>query len=371
MSTLKGYLPVMGKPKPVDLLRAAGGAGLGLSFGALALHLGGGFGLVAPLGATTVLVFAAPNSPLAQPWSVLVGNTVSAVVALGFAAAMPSGPWIGPLAVALAIAAMMLARALHPPGGAVAFLVATGMPGGWAEALPVVVVGSAALVLGGVAWNRQVGRHYPLRQVAEPGLHGTTDASPAARIGLDPAELEAILQDYRQTANIGVVDLARLVGAAEEAAAARRMEGFTCADIMSRDLVTVGPDAPLSQVADHFRERGFTSVPVMAGDRSLLGVIYQIDLIQKAREDAFHNRQGLMKAFSRMIDDYRSAPVTAKDVMERDVPRVGRDTPVGALLRLLADGRTPAVPVVDGPKLVGVVTRSDLISALAQRLALG
>lgn len=105
MSTLKGYLPVMGRPKPVDLLRAAGGAGLGLSFGALALHLGGGFGLVAPLGATTVLVFAAPNSPLAQPL-VLVGNTVSAVVALAFAAAMPSGPWVGPLAVALAIAAM-------------------------------------------------------------------------------------------------------------------------------------------------------------------------------------------------------------------------------------------------------------------------
>ena len=159
MSTLKGYLPAMGWPKPVDLFHAAVGAGLGLAFGALALHLGGGFGLVAPLGATTVLVFAAPNSPLAQPWSVLVGNTVSALVALALAATMPMGPWVGPLAVAMAIAAMMLARALHPPGGAVAFLVAMGMPGGWTAALPVVVIGSASLVLGGVLWNRLVGRH--------------------------------------------------------------------------------------------------------------------------------------------------------------------------------------------------------------------
>lgn len=371
MSVIKGYLPAMGWPKPVDLARAALGAGLGLGLGELALQLGGGFGLVAPLGATTVLVFAAPNSPLAQPWSVVVGNTISALVALGLALALPGGPWVGPVAVALAVAAMMLARALHPPGGAVAFLVAMGMPGGWSAALPVVLIGSVSLVLGGVLWNRLVGRSYPLRQIAAPGVHGTTDASPDARIGLDPAELEGILKDYHQTANIGVADLARLVGAAEQTAAARRMEGFTCADIMSRDLVTVGPEAALSQVADHFRERGFTSVPVIGADGTLLGVIYQLDLIRKAREDVFHSRQSLIGGFSRMIDDYRSSPLTAKDVMQRGVPRVGRETPVGALLRLLADGRTPAVPVVDGAQLVGVVTRTDLISALAQRLALG
>ncbi len=72
-----------------------------------------------------------------------------------------------------------------------------------------------------------------------------------------------------------------------------------------------------------------------------------------------------------MIDDYRSSPLTAKDVMQTGVPRVSGETPVGGLLRLLSDGRTPAVPVVDGARLVGVVTRTDLISALAQRLALG
>lgn len=371
MSAIRGYMPAMGWPRPVDLARAAVGAGLGLGLGELALQLGGGFGLVAPLGASTVLVFAAPNSPLAQPWSVLVGNTVSTLIALALAATMPMGPWVGPLAVALAIAAMMLARALHPPGGAVAFLVAMGMPGGWKAALPVMLIGSVSLVAGGVVWNRLVGRHYPLRQVAAMGVHGTTDASPNARIGLDPVELEGILKDYHQTANIGVADLARLVGAAEEAAAVRRMEGFTCADIMSRDLVTVGPEATLSLVADHFRERGFTSVPVIGVEGALLGVIYQLDLIRKAREDAFHSRQSLIGGFSRMIDDYRSSPLTARDVMQTGVPRVGAETPVGALLRLLADGRTPAVPVVDGARLVGVVTRTDLISALAQRLALG
>lgn len=368
MNWVRGYLPAMGWPRAADLTGAALGAGLGLGLGEVALQLGGGFGLVAPLGATTVLVFAAPNSPLAQPWSVIVGNGISTLAALALALLLPAGPWVGPLAVALAIAAMILARALHPPGGAVAYLVAMGMPGGWTVALPTMVIGSVSLVLAGLVWNRLAGRHYPFRQMAAAG---ESDPSPEARIGLDPVELEAILRDYRQAANLGVADLARLVGAAEQAAAARRMEGFTCADIMSRDLVTVGPKAPLSLVADHFRERAFTSVPVVRTDGTLHGVIYQLDLIRKAREDAFQHRQSLIGALSRVIDDYRAQPLTAEDVMQTKVPAVSPETPVGALLPLLAVGRTPALPVVEGQRLVGVVTRTDLVAALAQRLALG
>lgn len=368
MSKIRGYLPATGWPGPWDLGLAALGAGIGLGLGELALALTGGWSLAAPLGASSVLVFAAPNSPLAQPWSVVIGNALSTLVALILAWTMPVGAWLGPLAVALAIAVMMMARALHPPGGAVAFLVAMGMPGGWTQALPTMVFGSLALVLGGVLWHRLVGRHYPFRQLPAPGA---VDPRPEARIGLAPTELEAILRDYRQSANLGVADLARLVGAVEQAAAARRMEGFTCADIMSRDLVTVGPEAELSLVADHFRERGFTSVPVVAADGRLMGVIYQLDLIRKAREDAFQHRQSLIGSLSRVIDDYRARPLTAADVMQVEVPAVGLDTPVGALLPLLAVGRTPAVPVVEEQRLVGVVTRTDLVAALAQRLALG
>lgn len=371
MAEMRGFGPAMAGPKALDLARGGFGAALGLALAGLALHVTGAWNLVAPLGATTVLVFAAPNSPLAQPWSVVVGNTVSALVALGLAEAMPMGPWVGPLAVALAISAMLLTRALHPPGGAVAFLVAMNMPGDWMTALGTIVIGSASLVAAGVIWNRLAGRSYPLRQIGSPGRHGTHDPSPAARIGLDPTALEGILEDYRQSANLGVADLARLVGAAEQATAARKMEGFTCADIMSRDLVTVGPEAPLSQVADFFRSRGFTSLPVVENGR-LLGLIFQIDLIRRARDEAFRQHHGLMRTLARLIDDRRARPPKAGEIMETGGARVGPDTPVGALLPLLADGGSEAVPVVvAGDRLVGIVTRTDLVSALALRLGRG
>ncbi len=365
----RGFGPAMGSPKAVDLARAALGAGVGLLLAGLALR-GAGFGsLIAPFGASAVLVYAVPNSPLAQPWSVVMGNTLSALVALAVLGALPQASQAVPLAVGLAIAAMLATRALHPPGGAVALLVALGGPAHWLATTATVAAGSALLVAVGILWNRAAGRVYPFRQPAQPGAHGTQDPTPEARIGLDPAELAAILEEYRQSANLGVADLARLVGAAEQAAAARRMEGFTAADIMSRDLVTIGPEAPLSEVADIFRRRGFTSLPVVEESR-LLGVIFQIDLIRRAREDAFRQHSSLLAALSRLIDSHRKVPPKAGEIMVTGVPQVTPATPVGALLPLLADGGAEAVPVVEGSAIVGIVTRTDLVSALAQRLAL-
>ena len=370
MAGWRGLAPAMAGPKAVDLARAGFGAGLGLLLAGLALH-GIGLGwLIAPFGASAVLVFAVPNSPLAQPWSVVVGNTASALVALAMIGALPPADWVVPLAVALAIVTMLALRALHPPGGAVALLVALGGTGHGGATLATVAAGSALLVALGVLWNHGVGRVYPFRQPSQPGTHGTTDPAPEARIGLDPAELATILEDYRQSANLGVADLARLVGAAEQAAAARRMEGFTAADIMSRDLVTVGPDAALAHVADIFRKRGFTSLPVVGEEDRLLGLIFQIDLIRRAREDAFRQHHSFIRALAHLIDTHRKRPPKAAEIMERAVPKVTADTPVGALLPLLADGGAEAVPVVEGDRIVGIVTRTDLVSALSQRLAL-
>ena len=371
MTRWHGFAPAMAWPKAVDVARAGIGAGLGLLLAGLALRgLGVGW-LIAPFGASAVLVFAVPNSPLAQPWSVVMGNTISALIALTVLSTLPEAGWVVPVTVGLSIATMLVVRALHPPGGAVALLVALGSTGGWAATLGLVLLGSCLLVGIGILWNRAVGRVYPFRQPAQPGAHGTQDPAPQARIGLDPAELAGILQDFRQSANVGVADLARLVGAAEQAAAARRMEGFAASDIMSRDLVTVGPEAALSQVADLFRKHGFTSLPVVGPEDRLLGLIFQIDLIRRAREDAFRQHHSLIRAFAHLIDSHRKRPPNAGEIMETGTPRINAETPVGAILPLLADGGAEAVAVVDGPRVVGIVTRTDLVSALAQRLALG
>ena len=108
---------------------------------------------------------------------------------------------------------------------------------------------------------------------------------------------------------------------------------------------------PLGVVADHFRKRGFSSLPVVAEDGRFLGVIFQLDLIQRAREDAFRLHRSLLAALVRLIDDHRSKAPLAQDIMRTAVQRVTPMTPVGALLPMLDDGGTEAVPVVVGPKI--------------------
>ena len=85
--------------------------------------------LMAPFGASAVLVFGAPDSPLAQPRNVVGGHVVSALVGIGTLYLLDGAPHITPaLAVSGAIAAMHLTGTLHPPGGGTALLVATDCP---------------------------------------------------------------------------------------------------------------------------------------------------------------------------------------------------------------------------------------------------
>lgn len=75
--------------------------------------------LVAPIGASAVLVFGVPASPLAQPWAVVGGNTLSAMVGIACANWIGDPAVAGAVAVSLAIALMFSLRCLHPPGGAI------------------------------------------------------------------------------------------------------------------------------------------------------------------------------------------------------------------------------------------------------------
>ena len=84
--------------------------------------------IVAPMGASSVLLFAVPSSPLAQPWSVVGGNILSALVGAAVGRWIHDPALAAGLAVTLAIGAMSLAGCLHPPGAAVALTAILGGP---------------------------------------------------------------------------------------------------------------------------------------------------------------------------------------------------------------------------------------------------
>lgn len=373
LSRLLGHLhfralgPVASVPAS-EALRASLGACLGLAITAavafafspdrwLAIYL------IAPFGATAVLVFAAPNSPLAQPWPAIVGNTASALVAIAVCHVVTAPLVSVPLAVGLAITVMAALRATHPPGGAVAMTVAIGaeriVPHGFGFALAPVAVGTIILVVSAAIYAHLTGRRYPFRQFGEVNPQGTHDPAPVERLGLTEDELTEILSRYRQSLNLGVEDLARLIGAAEMQAASHLTGPQTAQAIMSRDLVTVAPDTPIDDIAALFLRHGFTSLPVVGPEDRFLGVIFQLQIIAAAFPD-----HDLTAGPPPPLTDRVRAK--ASDIMDPDPARARPDTPIAALLPQLAGGMD-AVPIVDGARIVGVVTQTDLIAALARQ----
>ncbi|WP_050525994.1 HPP family protein [Pseudorhodobacter aquimaris] len=372
---LRSLGPAVARPPATEAVRAGLGALIGLGLTGMfvltpAIDRHMGLFLIAPFGATSVLLFAVPNSPLAQPWSAVVGNTVAALAAI-WVCMLVSDPMLRiVLAVSTAITATILCRALHPPAGAVAMTVAMNPDMvaklGFQFAIVPVAAGTILLVLIAMAYAKLTGRHYPLRQFDEPNHHGTKDAEPAERLGLSEAELTGILERYRQSFNLGVEDLARLIGAAETVAASHQTGPLTTEDIMSRDLVTVEPDAPLADIADLFRQYKFTSLPVVDAAGQFAGVIFQIHLIAHVRENARRLKGLFSQAMTQLRNRDSDIVVRAKDIMDSRGPRATVDTPLGALFPLMSEGNIDAVPVLDGTRIVGIVTRTDLIVALVR-----
>ena len=126
------------------------------------LSISSGYPLIAaPFGAAAVLVFAVPNSPLAQPRNLIFGNLLGAIVSVIMVFLFGSEPWVMALAVATAIKLMQLTKTLHPPGGAVA-LVGVMSQAKLSFVFTPVLIGSIVLLLCTVVFNNLIPeRSYP------------------------------------------------------------------------------------------------------------------------------------------------------------------------------------------------------------------
>ena len=173
--------------------------------------------IVAPLGASAVLVFAVPASPLAQPWPVVGGNIISTLIGVTAFHLIPDAMLAAGAAVGAAILTMSLLRCLHPPGGAAALTAVIGSHGihaaGYAFAFAPVGINSIALVALGMSWHRITLRSYPHRPARPPAPMPP---------GLHLADIDAALEEMHESFDISREDLDALLSRAEVHAQARR-----------------------------------------------------------------------------------------------------------------------------------------------------
>lgn len=199
-------------------LRAALGAFLGVLLSGLVAGLAVGFDeswpwLMASLGASAVLVFVFPASPLAQPWPVLGGNLISAVIGLAVSQYTAQPLLAAPLALGLAIATMSLARCLHPPGGACALLGAIASPAtaahGWYGLLWPLALNVFVLIAGGWLYNNLTGHAWPHHPAKQPPAPHPVPGGYALE------DLDAVLDEWDEVLDVSREDLDSLIRAVE------------------------------------------------------------------------------------------------------------------------------------------------------------
>ena len=360
---LRAWLPAPTQVSSRERWRALAGAGLGILFAALLSRSINGVlqqpaWLVAPLGASAFLVFVLPASPMAQPWPVIVGNTISALAGVVCVVLIPDPAVAGALAVALAIGLMYSLRCLHPPGAATALLTVLVHADNAGFAFFPVLLNSFVLVLAAVIYNRLTGRSYP--QLQAPKAADT----PAARF--TAADLDAALAHYNQAINVSRDDLQELLEQAEHAAYQRNLGALKCTDIMTRQPVSVAYGTTMDEAWTLMRQREVKALPVVDRAQRIVGIVTRADFIRLADPG---RREGLAE---RLLARLRPSGHSHSDraevvgqIMTRQVRVASADRLAIELVPLFSQGSHHHVPVIDADKrLIGIITQSDLVRAL-------
>ena len=373
---LRSFIPAPVNVNWTERLRACCGALLGLLATsyisqAVAGPSGGLPLLIAPMGASAILLFAAPASPLAQPWSVVGGNIMAALIGVACAQWIDDAWLAASVAVPLAIALMFMLRCLHPPSGAVALTAVLGGPEiqdlGYSFALVPVGLNSMIILLTALVFNNATRRRYPhASQAVHTNTHETADSLPSDRVGFTPADLDEVLKQYNQFLDVSRDDLDILLRQAEMKAYHRRFGEITCADIMSRDVVTVEPGTRIPQVWATMRQHLIKAVPVIDGERKVVGIITQTDFLTHAQWSPYHGViDNMRRAVKRRIAPRRETAKFAADIMTQPVKTASGRKPIVELVPLMSDAGMHHIPIVDDQgHLIGIVTQSDLVAGL-------
>lgn len=373
---IRGFYPEAMAVNYTERLRASIGACVGILLtSVLTYYVEGNAStipfLIAPMGASAVLLFAVPSSPLAQPWSVLGGNMLAAFIGITCLISIPNIMLAASLAVGSSILVMFFLRCLHPPGGAVALVTVLGgsaiQSQGYSFVIFPVGINSLLLIIVAIIFNNMTRRQYPHTASKNSESHLTNDTPPEMRFGFTSEDLSEVLKEYNQVVDVSRKDLESLLKQTEMHAYRRRSGEMTCADIMSKDVVCVEFGTELEEAWTLLRTHKIKALPVIDRAKRVIGIITQIDFMKHANLDVYESFEAKLKHFIRRTASvYSDKSEVVGQIMTSPAVTAKMDMHVIELIPLMTLPHVHHhIPVIDdNRKIVGIVTQSDLVSAL-------
>ncbi len=322
--------------------------------------------VVAFMGASAFLIFVLLSSPMAQPWAVIGGSCISALVGV------LCSKWIHPIMVAipisvgLAILAMFAMRCLHPPAAALALLIPFNGIQDFSFIFSPVFGNALILIICASFYNTLTGKPYPHKP--KPVL----DQTPAQKRNrlIEDEEINEVLSRYNEVLDINKADLANLIIEVEHGAYQKKLQEMHCKNIMTREVAFVTMDSSLEQAWNLLRGRHIKALPVIDGARRVLGIITLEDFLKSAAVD-FHQTFGQrIRGFMRnAIPGLNALPNAVGQVMSKPVRVISEDRNMLDLAEIFCGDGHHHIPVInDKKKLVSMITQSDFVKAIDQSI---
>jgi CBS domain-containing protein len=144
-------------------------------------------------------------------------------------------------------------------------------------------------------------------------------------------------------------------------------------EVMTRDVVTVGPDATVGEIAALLVRHRISGVPVVSGDQQLIGIVTQTDLAHRSETGTEKRRKWWLEVFAdpdvKAREYVKSHGLRARDIMTRFVVSVPQNESLGEVADVLDSHRIRQVPVVSKGRIVGMISRADIVRKLAETKA--
>ncbi len=328
--------------------------------------------VVASMGASGVLLFALPQSPLSQPWPLVGGHLISAVVGVLCYRYVPDLRLAAALTVGLSIALMYFTHSLHPPGGAAGLGAVVGGSEihelGFTYVL--VPVGLNVLLLLAIAMvlnNAVNGRRYPLSLGRKRQRFARLPGWGLGRASFSDRDLQAALQDMGVLMDISREDLNKIYSLAVLEANKRRLGEVACRDIMTPDPLALEYATELEQAWALMQAQRLKAVPVVDRFRRVIGVVTVADFV--AHASARKGRGPLLERLGRMLGrspEQEDEETVIGQIMSTPAITVAAERHVMEVINVFTEAGIHHLPVVDErKKLVGMVTRADIMRAMS------
>jgi len=141
------------------------------------------------------------------------------------------------------------------------------------------------------------------------------------------------------------------------------------ADIMTRNVISVQPETTILQAAHLMLEHRISGLPVLDSNRHVVGIVTEGDFLRRVETGTQRQRPRWVQFLlgpGRLAEEYvRTSSRKVEDVMTQPVHTIGESMPLSDVVELMEHHRIKRVPVLRDHKLVGVVSRANLLHALA------